>query len=71
MPVLTLPNQMSALDAWDTMQAAGRRLADLLDAELLDDSQSSLTHQCIAHTRDQMREYDRRVAAGRPSTAES
>jgi len=58
---LTLPNTLSALDAWDAMQAAGQRLADLLDTELLDDSQSSLSHQRIAHFRDEMREYDRQA----------
>ena len=68
---MTLPNQMSALDAWDAMQAAGRRLADILDTELLDDSQSSLSHQCIAHIRDEMREYDRQVETGRPTATDS
>lgn len=68
---LTLPNQMSALDAWDAMQAAGQRLADLLDTELLDDSQSSLSHQCIAHIRDEMRDYDRQAATGKPPPADS
>ena len=67
---LTLPNQLSALDAWDAMQAAGKRLADLLDAELLDDSRSSLSRQRIAHIRDQMREYDRQAATGRSTPAD-
>ncbi len=57
---LTLPNQLSALDAWDAMLAAGRRLADLLDVELLDETQSSLSRQRVAHIREQMREFDRR-----------
>ncbi len=57
---MTLPNQLSALDAWDAMLAAGRRLAELLDVELLDETQSSLSRQRIAHIREQMREFDRR-----------
>jgi cell division protein ZipA len=65
---LTLPNQMSALDAWDAMRATGQRLADLLEIELLDDSQSSLSHQCITHIRDEMREYDRQLASGRSAS---
>ncbi len=57
---LTLPNKLSALDAWDVMLAAGQRLADLLGAELLDETQSSLIRQRIAHIREEMREYDRK-----------
>jgi cell division protein ZipA len=68
---LTLPNQMSALDAWDAMHAAGQRLAGLLGTELMDDSQSSLSHQCVAHIRDEMREYDRQAASGHPSPTDS
>ncbi|MDX1569058.1 MAG: cell division protein ZipA [Xanthomonadales bacterium] len=57
---LTLPNPLSALDAWDAMLATGKRLADLLGGELMDESRSTLIRQRIAHIRDQMREYDRR-----------
>ena len=57
---LTLPNALSALDAWDAMLAIGQRLADILGAELVDESQSSLSHQRIAHVREEMREFDRR-----------
>ncbi len=56
---LTLPNQLSALDAWDAMLAAGWRLAELLDVELLDETQSSLSRQRVAHIREQMRDFDR------------
>ena len=56
---LTLPNQLSALDAWDAMLAAGRRLSELLDIELLDENQSSLSRQRTASIREEMREYDR------------
>ncbi|MEM7707881.1 MAG: cell division protein ZipA [Pseudomonadota bacterium] len=56
---MTLPNELSALDAWDAMFAAGQRLADLLECSLLDESGSSLSRQTVAHIRDEMREYDR------------
>ncbi|MFW5815866.1 MAG: cell division protein ZipA [Wenzhouxiangella sp.] len=57
---VTLPGPVSALDAWDAMLATGRRIAELLDAELLDDSKCLLTRQRIAQIREDMREYDRR-----------
>ena len=56
---MTLPGPLSALDTWDSMLTTGQRLAELLDAELLDETQSHLTRQTIAHAREQMREYDR------------
>lgn len=62
---MTLPNPLPALDAWDAMLATGRRLADLLEADLQDDSHSSLIRQRIAQLREEMREHDRqRAAAG-------
>lgn len=57
---VTLPGPVSALDAWDAMLATGRRIAELLDAELLDDATCLLTRQRIAQIREEMREYDRR-----------
>jgi cell division protein ZipA len=57
---MTLPNPLTALDGWDAMLAAGQRLADILGAELLDEAQSTLSRQRIAHIREEMREYDRR-----------
>lgn len=56
---MTLPGPVSALDAWDAMLATGRRLSELLDAELLDDSKSLLTRQKVARIRESMREFDR------------
>lgn len=56
---MTLPNELSALDSWDAMHAAGQRLAELLECGLLDESGSSLSRQTVAHIRDEMREYDR------------
>lgn len=56
---LRLPGPVSALDAWDAMLATARRLSELLDAELLDESHSSLNRQRIQQLREEMREYDR------------
>lgn len=55
----SLPAPVSALDAFDAMLATGQRLAELLDAELRDDSHSVLTRQGIQALREEMREYDR------------
>lgn len=58
---LTLPAPVSALDAWDAMLATAQRISELLDADVLDDSQCLLTRQRIAQIREEMREYDRRT----------
>jgi len=57
---MTLPGPVSALDAWDAMLATGKRLAELLDADLMDDTQCLLTRQRIAQIREDMREFDRK-----------
>jgi cell division protein ZipA len=62
---LTLPAPVSALDAWDAMLATARRMAELLDAEVLDDNRCLVTRQRIAQVRDEMREYDRRHGIGK------
>lgn len=61
---VTLPAPVTALDAWDAMLATGRRIAELLDAELLDDAKCLLTRQRIAQVREEMRDYDRRHGLG-------
>lgn len=58
---MTLPGPVSALDAWDAMLATGKRLSELLEADLLDDSQCLVTRQRIAQIREDMREYDRKA----------
>ena len=58
---LTLPGPVSGLDAWDAMLATGRRLAELLEADLLDENQDVLTRERIGRIRDEMRDYDRRA----------
>jgi cell division protein ZipA len=56
---MTLPGPLPALDAWDAMLATGRRMAEVLQAELLDEEHSPFTRQTEAQVREEMREYDR------------
>lgn len=65
---MTLPGPVSALDAWDAMLATGQRLAELLDADLMDDSQCLLTRQRIAQIREEMREFDRKAGLPAPDS---
>jgi len=56
---LTLPGPMLALDGWDVMLAAARRMAELLNAEIQNAEHVTFTRQMEAQTREEMREYDR------------
>jgi cell division protein ZipA len=56
---LTLPAPVNALDAWDAMLATGRRMAEVLHAEMLDDERNPFTRQREAQLREEMRNYDR------------
>ena len=56
---ITLPGPISALDAWDTLLPTAQRMAELLDAVLLDSERNALGRQRIANIRDEMRAYDR------------
>lgn len=56
---MRLPGPLRALDAWDAMLATARRLAEVLEAEMLDENHSSLNRQRIQQIREEMREYDR------------
>jgi len=56
---ITLPGPISALDAWDTLLPTAQRMAELLDAVLLDEQRNALGRQRIANIRDEMRAYDR------------
>ena len=60
---LTLPAPVPALDAWDTMLPTAQRMAELLDAVVLDDQRNALGRQRIAHVRDELRAYDRQREA--------
>lgn len=56
---MRLPGPLGALDAWDAMLATARRLAELLDANMLDENHSNLNRQRIQQIREEMREFDR------------
>jgi len=56
---MTLPGPVRALDAWDAMLPAAQRLAELLDALLLDADHNALGRQTIQHLRDELRAFDR------------
>lgn len=60
---LTLPAPVPALDAWETMEPAAQRMADLLDGVVLDEERNTLGRQRIQHIRDELRAYDRQHAA--------
>lgn len=60
---LTLPAPVTALDAWDAMLPTAQRMAELLDAVVLDDQRNALGRQRIAHIRDELRAYDRQREA--------
>lgn len=66
---LTLPAPVSALDAWETMQPAAERMAELLDGVVLDESRNALGRQRVQHLRDEMRAYDRgrEASMGKPA----
>lgn len=56
---MTLPGPLSALDAWNSMLPVAQRVAQLLEAELLDESRNPLVEQTVAYVRNEMRQYDR------------
>ncbi len=59
---MTLPGPLSALEALDTLLPAAQRMAELLDAQLLDEERNALGRQRILSLRDEMRQYDRQQA---------
>ncbi len=56
---ITLPGPISALDAWDALLPTAQRMAELLDAVLLDEERNALGRQRIANIRDELRAFDR------------
>jgi len=56
---MTLPGPRNALDAWDSMLATSRRLAELLHADLLDDAREVFTRQRSLQIKEELREYER------------
>ncbi len=60
---MTLPGPKNALDAWDSMLATSRRLAELLHADLLDDSHAVFTRLRLMQIKEELREYERQKTA--------
>ena len=56
---MTLPGPINALDAWDSMLATSRHLAELLHADLLDESHSVFTRQKSMQIKEELRDYER------------
>ncbi len=56
---MTLPGPILALDAWDMLLATARRMAEILQADLFDDTHQPLIRQAEAKIREEMRSYDR------------
>jgi cell division protein ZipA len=61
---MTLPGPRNALDAWDSMLATSRRLAELLHADLLDDQHQVFTRQRSMQIKEELREYERQKNPG-------
>src|SRR5438445_1815070 len=57
---MALPGPVSALDGWDTLLPTVQRMAELLDASVLDEERNALGRQRIAHIRDELRAWDRK-----------
>jgi cell division protein ZipA len=60
---MTLPGPRNALDAWDSMLATSRRLAELLRADLLDEKRQVFTRERSLQIKEELREYERLKAA--------
>jgi cell division protein ZipA len=56
---MTLPGPRNALDAWDSMLATSRRLAELLHSDLMDDAHEVFTRQRSLQIKEELREYER------------
>ena len=57
---MALPGPLAALDAWEAMLPTAQRMAELLDAVLLDEERNALGRQRISHIREDLRNYDRK-----------
>lgn len=56
---MTVPGPLNSLDTWDAMLATSRRIAELLHADLLDDTHSTFTRQREGQIREELRDYER------------
>src|SRR3546814_20580027 len=66
---LTLPAPINALDDWEAMEPIARRMAELLDRVVLDESRNTLGRQRIANLPKDLRTSDRQHDA--PQAEES
>ena len=56
---MTLPGPVTAIQAWDSMLPIAERMAQLLDAVLLDSDHNALGRQRILHIKEELRAFDR------------
>lgn len=56
---MTLPGPVTAVQAWDSMLPIAERMAQLLDAVLLDSDRNALGRQRILHIKEDLRAFDR------------
>lgn len=56
---MTLPGPVTAIQAWDSMLPLAERMAQLLDAVLLDSDRNTLGRQRILHIKEELRAFDR------------
>ncbi|MEM7692061.1 MAG: cell division protein ZipA C-terminal FtsZ-binding domain-containing protein, partial [Pseudomonadota bacterium] len=62
----TLPGPEDMVKAFDYMLETARVVAKNLDGDVLDGSRSVLTQQAVEHSKQQIRELERRVLAQAP-----
>lgn len=62
---VTLPGPEDMLKAFDYMYETAKTVAKNLDGDVLDETRSAVTRQSLEHTRQQIRELERRIAVGR------
>lgn len=60
---LVLPAPLGALETWESMEPTARRMAELLDAVVLDEDRNALGRQRIMNIREELRSYDRQREA--------
>lgn len=56
---MALPGPLGALDAWDSMLATARRIAEVLHMDLLDSEREVFTREREGQIREELREYER------------
>ena len=61
---ITLPGPDDMLKAFDYMYETAKTVAKNLSGDVLDETRSAVTRQSLEHTRQQIRELERRIAMG-------